>query len=49
MRGVFYKELEKRNFNDKSEAFDDFLKSVMLFEEIDNSVSDRLKEIMHSD
>ena len=28
MRGVFYKELEKRNFKDKSSAFDDFVQSA---------------------
>ncbi len=49
MRGVFYKELEKRNFNDKSEAFDDFLQSVQVFEVLKKSISDRLKEIILSD
>ena len=49
MRGVFYKELEKRNFNDKSLAFDDFLRSVKVFEDLNKSISDRLKEIMLSE
>tara|TARA_B100000214_G_scaffold355202_1_gene312763 strand:- start:49 stop:642 length:594 start_codon:yes stop_codon:yes gene_type:complete len=49
MRGVFYKELEKRNFPDKGEAFDDFLHSVKVFDELNKSFSDRLKEIMLSD
>jgi len=49
MRGVFEKELEKRNFNNKSEAFDDFLKSVQAYENLNKSFSDRLKEIMLSD
>ena len=49
MRGVFYKELEKRNFDNKSEAFDDFLKSVQAYENLNKSFSDRLKEIMLSD
>ena len=49
MRGVFYKELEKRNYNDKSEAFDDFVRSVQAFDELSKSFSDRLKEIMLSD
>ncbi len=49
MRGVFYKELEKRNFVDKSDAFDDFLKSVQVFDEFDKFYSDRLKEIMLSE
>ena len=49
MRGVFYKELDKRNFEDKSDAFDDFIRSVEVFNELDKSFSDRLKEIMLSD
>ena len=46
MRGVFYKELDNRNFDDKFEAFDDFLESVKLFDELDEFLGDRLKEIM---
>ena len=49
MRGVFYKELQKRNFDNKSEAFEDFLKSLQVYDEINKSFSDRLKEIMLSD
>ena len=49
MRAVFDKELEKRNYDDKSEAFDDFLQSVQVFEGLNKSFSDRLKEIMLSD
>ena len=49
MRGVFYQELEKRNFDDKSVAFDDFLKSVKIFDELNKSFSDRLKAILLSD
>lgn len=49
MRAVFDKELEKRNYNDKSEAFDDFLQSVQVFDGLNKSFSDRLKEIMLSD
>ena len=49
MRGVFEKELEKRNFDNKSEAFDDFLKSVQAYENLNKSFSDRLKEIMLRD
>ncbi len=49
MRGVFFKELEKRNFDNKSEAFDDFLQSVKVFEELNKSIHDRLKEIMLSE
>ena len=49
MRAVFDKELEKRNYDDKSEAFDDFFKSVQVYDELNKSFSDRLKEIMLSD
>ena len=49
MRAVFDKELEKRNYEDKSEAFDDFLQSVQFFDGLNKSFSDRLKEIMLSD
>ena len=49
MRGVFYKELEKRSFDNKSDAFDDFLNSVKVFDELNKTFSDRLKDIMLSD
>ena len=49
MRAVFDKELEKRNYDDKSEAFDDFLQSVQVYDGLNKSFSDRLKEIMLSD
>ena len=49
MRAVFDKELENRNYGDKSEAFDDFLQSVKVFDGLNKSFSDRLKEIMLSD
>ena len=49
MRAVFYKELEKRNYEDKFEAFDDFYKSVQVYNGLNKSFSDRLKEIMLSD
>ena len=49
MRAVFDRELEKRNYEDKSEAFDDFFKSVQVFDGLNKSFSDRLKEIMLSD
>ncbi len=49
MRGVFYKELKKRNFDNKSEAFEDFLKSLQVYDELNKSFSDRLKEIMLSE
>ena len=49
MRAVFNKELEKRNYDDKSKAFDDFLQSVQIYDGLNKSFSDRLKEIMLSD
>ena len=49
MRGVFYKELQKRNFDNKSEAFEDFLQSLQVYDVLNKSFSDRLKEIMLSD
>ena len=49
MRGVFDKELERRNFDDKSDAFDDFLQSVQVYDQLNETFSDRLKEIMLSD
>ena len=49
MRAVFDKELEKRNYDNKSEAFDAFFKSVQVYDGFNKSFSDRLKEIMLSD
>ncbi len=49
MRGIFYKELEKRSFDNKFDAFDDFFQSVKAFDQLNKSFSDRLKEIMLSD
>ena len=49
MRAVFDKELEKRNYDNKSEAFEDFLQSIQVYDELNKSFSDRLKEIMLSD
>ena len=49
MRGVFDKELQKRRFDNKSEAFEDFLQSLKVYDELNKSFSDRLKEIMLSD
>ncbi len=49
MRGVFDKELQKRNFDNKSDAFEDFLQSLQVYDELNKSFYDRLKEIMLSD
>ena len=49
IRGVFDKELERRNFQDRSKAFDDFLQSVQVYDQLNKTLSDRFKEIMLSD
>jgi len=51
MRSVFNKEIEKRDFVDNNEAFDDLLKFVKVYEEKELSISfvDRLKNIMLTD
>ena len=49
MRGVFYKQLEKKDFDNKSDAFEDFMQSVRVFCELNKLFSDRLREIMISD
>ena len=49
MKGVFDKELEKRNFENKSEAFNDFLKAVQVYDQLNKFFSERLKDILISD
>ena len=49
MRGIFDKELEKRNFEDKNQAFDDLFKHISNHENLSQIFVDRLKEIMLSD
>ena len=49
MRGVFEKELRKRNFDNKKDAFDDLLQHIKVYEQLNAVFSDRLKEIMISD
>ncbi len=49
MRGVFYKELEKRNFDNISNAYDDFFQSVQVFDELNSYFSERLQDIMLND
>ena len=49
MRGVFYKQLDKRNFDNKSEEFDNFPNSVRVLEELDDYFSCRLRDIMLGD
>ena len=49
MRGVFYKQLERGNFDNKFIAFDDFLQSLRAVEDLNMTFTDRLKEIMLND
>ena len=49
MRGFFDQEREKRNFDNKNEAFEDLLKHVKAFEDLNKVFADRLKEIMLGD
>ena len=49
MKGIFDKEIEKRNFIDKNQAFDDFFNHLVTYIQIDDFPTDRLKEIMLSD
>ena len=49
MRGVFYKQLERGNFDNKFIAFDDFLQSLRAVEDLNKTFTDRLKEIMLDD
>tara|TARA_Y100001968_G_scaffold325776_1_gene367619 strand:+ start:607 stop:1131 length:525 start_codon:yes stop_codon:yes gene_type:complete len=49
MKGLFDKELQKRNFVDKKTAFDDFLFHLEAYIHSNNFPSDRLREIMIND
>ena len=49
MRGFFDKEFEKRNFENKNQAFDDLVKIIQTYDQLSNSFTDRLKEIMLCD
>ena len=49
MRGLFDKEFEKKEFNDKSEAFEDLFNVIKDYDDSSLSFADRLKEIMLSE
>ena len=49
MRGVFDREIEKRNFDDKNEAFKDLFKHIKVYDQLNDVFTDRLREIMLSD
>tara|TARA_B100000579_G_scaffold436067_1_gene460982 strand:+ start:93 stop:686 length:594 start_codon:yes stop_codon:yes gene_type:complete len=49
MRGFFEIEVKKRNFDNKEEAFEDFLQHVKTYYQLNDFFTDRLKEIMLGD
>ena len=49
MRGVFDKQLKKRDFDNKSEAFDEFFELVEGFDKLSKSFYHRLRDVMLSD
>jgi len=49
MRGIFEKELEKRDFDDKNEAFENLLEHIKIYNQLNKYSTDRLQEIMLSD
>ena len=49
MRSIFDQEAKKRDFENKKEAFDDFLNHIKIYDQLTNLSIDRLKEIMLSD
>ena len=46
MKGVFDKEVKKRNFVDKDQAFDDFFDHLVNYVQVDHFPIDRLREVM---
>jgi len=49
MKGVFEKELNKRNFENKSEAFDDLFQKIEVYDDLRKCFADRLREILLED
>ena len=49
MRSVFDKELGKRDFIDKHQAFDDLIKHISIYDDFSQFFNERLKEIMLGD
>ena len=46
MKGLFDKEVEKRNFVDKNQAFDDFFNHLGNYVQVDHFPTERLREVM---
>ena len=49
MKGLFDQEVEKRNFEEKNQAFNDFLQHVNSYSQLNKHAINRLQEIMLSD
>ena len=49
MRSIFEEEAKKRDFNSLSEAFEDLLKHINIYDQLSNVYIDRLREIMLND
>ena len=49
MKGVFDQEVEKRKFDNKNEAFDDFFKHLEIYAQLGQISLDRLRKIMLTD
>ncbi len=48
MRGLFDRELEKRSYGDKKEAFDELLEEIQFYGQLNKHMSTRFQEIMLS-
>ena len=46
MKGLFDKEVKKRNFVDKNQAFDDFFNHLVNYVQVDYFPTERLREVM---
>ena len=46
MKGLFDKEVKKRNFVDKNQAFDDFFNHLVNYVQVDHFPTERLREVM---
>ena len=49
MKGLFDKEVKKRNFVDKNQAFDDFFNHLLNYVQVDHFPTERLREVMLND
>ena len=49
MRGVFDQEVDKRNYDDKYQAFNDLFDYIKVYDQLNSSSIERLKEILLND